>query len=1231
MAWICNTPMACYSRHQTPVSPLITSNFVKISANIAIVWSFDGATSSRELELLNSITQFLIEFHKKSQNFRDFAASPIYVEELLSVLYPVVVGSDCVNASIELDSQLAGLSVGSEKVVIQPLSEPRQVLHTTTVEQSGPERTLRRAGSFVLVSSHKSDHVPSPARLRHAISPRHDLALAVPGNAAVQGVLNVVLATVTDQLFSRKDFAGVSLSTKTPPGFVEHQAYFESWLLRDIMSNLETEISSNQRMLLEPRLLTNLSRFLTQVADAVFEGWFIDGVMPTLDFIGPVLEHLQKPEIALQKSVRLCSQSISSVSTILFRLVLLRLSEAEGPELLTFLRRLEYWQTVLLKAGDTHPEYFHIMSYLLYTKLGTDQEEIRLAASNLWRVLLVQKPAEVSAMLNHASSTLQKRLVPGFQRLVGMDDNNFLRWVDDQRDDLDWFFFGSLSKIWETFVRDENNKTDESARSRLNKRKEKLKQWEIIETTSEKIFRNHDITFGHWTSNIIASENLKFQRSLQDQQDDFGFLSAAFWRIYRALRQDNGLLADEHEIKWRLDQTEGRSRMRLRIIPDDTPANQDYRPKRQGSTASKANVKVGHIAANIVPRFVHADSSESGTPDNEPGDGSTFDDEFEMIDDPTALDEDYEDKNRKVMRSLHRGDQVQHVCNIGRVLGLEVHEGLLVLGKDSLYIMDSFFQRSDGEIVNAWQAPEEERDPYLRMIHGEESKDQKPSNGAHETRSWKWSELMTVSKRRFLLRDVGLEIFFADGRSYLLTFISPSMRDELYKHISSQSPQVHGDSINKSRSEDMSRFEALRSEEKTTPFFGSRLVNTVFSHAQYHPATRKWIKGEMSNFHYLMMLNTLAGRTFNDLTQYPVFPWVIADYTSDELDLTDPKSFRDLSKPMGCQTPERVMSAIERYKSTVDMDEHGRGFHYGTHYSSAMIVCWYLIRLQPFVKAYFSIQGQTFDHADRLFYSIERAWESAAKSPGNTDVRELTPEFYYLPDFLENMNKYDFGTRQNATEPIDAVELPPWAKGDPRIFIAKQREALESPYVTKNLHHWIDLIFGFKQTGAAAVEAVNVFHFLTYRGGKDLDQIEDPVQKTSDIQSIHQFGQTPHQIFTKPHPRRDETQHRKDKLDTAAESLTLLPFPLLGKSKIRNTLKRCGIPSNGSTESQERVSSLLFSMKQGRLLCSAAFRLNIPPNYDKYMEWGFFDNSVRFYAAETRKVSNKHDYGHLGI
>jgi beige protein homolog 1 len=242
-------------------------------------------------------------------------------------------------------------------------------------------------------------------------------------------------------------------------------------------------------------------------------------------------------------------------------------------------------------------------------------------------------------------------------------------------------------------------------------------------------------------------------------------------------------------------------------------------------------------------------------------------------------------------------------------------------------------------------------------------------------------------------------------------------------------------------------------------------------------------------------------------------------------------------------------------------------------------------------------------------FSIQGAWNSASKM-NMTDVRELTPEFFYLPEFLENLNEFDFGLRQNSTQSISSVELPPWAKGDPKIFIAKNREALESPYVSKHLHQWIDLVFGFKQKGEAAIEAVNVFHHLSYQGAKDLDAITDPVERLATIGIIHNFGQTPYQVFHRPHPAREQSRHKYKRLDTAAESLTRLPATLL--------------------DSEDRVASLSYSWKGDRLLCSGPFRINMPPHFETYMEWGFSDNSIRFYLADSRKQVGLFEHLHIG-
>lgn len=97
--------------------------------------------------------------------------------------------------------------------------------------------------------------------------------------------------------------------------------------------------------------------------------------------------------------------------------------------------------------------------------------------------------------------------------------------------------------------------------------------------------------------------------------------------------------------------------------------------------------------------------------------------------------------------------------------------------------------------------------------------------------------------------------------------------------------------------------------------------------------------------------------------------------------------------------------------------------------------------------------------------------------------------------------------------------MPPWASG-PKDFISKLRGALESDYVSHHLHHWIDLIFGYKQRGEEAMKADNVFHYLTYEGAVDMDEITDPNERAILETQIMEFGQTPKQLFTSPHPQR---------------------------------------------------------------------------------------------------------------
>ncbi|KAF2732378.1 beach-domain-containing protein [Polyplosphaeria fusca] len=1186
--------------------------------------------------VLNSAIQFLTELHSRSDGFREYALTSNYVQELLFVLYPVIVTSDSVSAETELLSRGSALTFEGQDVVIQPLSKANSqqapVIRTTSANLSPPTSNrvvpLRRASSFVLISADKSKKGVKPPRINPMLSSRNSGPIAMRlGTSVVEAMLEVVLGVFQDQIFYRKEFAGLGLFMKTPPGFQEHQAYFESYVLRQTLSSIQNALQLNQPLLHEPRVLTNLSRFITHVSEAVFEGWFLEGADPLLDFAGFLLEYLERPDISKIKSVRLCTQAVGTIRSTFLRVVLLRLAEQDESEdgftTIQIIQKMVYWQPIILSSANSDGRFLQLMCYLLYTKLSSEIEQVRLASADYWRLLMVQKPDEASDILSHAIQTDKKNLYEGFQKLMELDNEAFLQWFDKNKADLDDFFYGSMTKIWEDYAHDQNKKTEETSQKRIGKRQEKLKQWQNEEIYTDNIWGSHETSTNHWRSNIHASERMKHQRALQDQQDNFTFLTTVMAKLDRQLRGPCALFDDSPVPKWRLDETEGRDRKRMRTIVDSATRDQVYQPKRKDTDPAqnpklRLDTTVPSIsnkdAVGVTPvdtaTMRPSSAMESAKDEHKDDDSeSDFGDDFEMVQ-PMYEDEDgFEDKNRKVMRSLNRGDQVQYVVNISRIVGLEAVEGLLIIGKDHLYLLDDFFQRSDGEIVRVWQAPLDERDPYVQVIAGKQAiTSRKPPQRDQDesARNWKWSEVISVSKRRFLHREVGIEMFFDDGRSYLLTAISASLRNEVHSRLLVRAPHVLKPEL-LPHSDNLWRLDSLRNPEEVPQTIGSRFAS-AFSSVSSHPVTRRWMKGEISNFHYLMFINTLAGRTFNDLTQYPVFPWVIAQYNCEELDLTDPKSFRDLSKPISIQDPAKEAMIRERFQSFAEMGDAAHAFHYGTHYSSAMTVASYLIRLQPFSAAYFLIQGSTFDHADRLFYSIQNAWESASFD-NMSDARELTPEFYCLPEFLTNVNGYNFGLRTSG-EDINSVTLPKWAKGDPAIFIAKQREALESPHVSKNLHHWIDLIFGFKQRGEAAVEACNVFHHLTYQGAIDLDSITEEVARVANINIINNFGQTPLQVFQRPHPQKEDVASKMKKLDTAAKSLHRVPGTLL--------------------EAHDRISSLAYITKSDKLLCSAPFRHNIPPHYNRYMEWGFTDGSVRFYDSGSKKLIGLFEHLHSG-
>ena len=278
-----------------------------------------------------------------------------------------------------------------------------------------------------------------------------------------------------------------------------------------------------------------------------------------------------------------------------------------------------------------------------------------------------------------------------------------------------------------------------------------------------------------------------------------------------------------------------------------------------------------------------------------------------------------------------------------------------------------------------------------------------------------------------------------------------------------------------------------------------------------------WENQKISTYEFLIYSNFLSGRSFSDLSQYPVFPWIIGDvfinnkknantllqsnstpevdeYKSyDNLNIVESNNqilmlkLRDLKKPMGQQTLERAQFYDETYKNN--------GYFYVSHYSLMATIFNQFIRVSPFTEMHLDL-NKGFDVKERLFLNISSAFKSATEINQN-DVSELTPEWFSFPEIFNNINEIG----------LDDVELPSPIKNSCQ-FVLLNRKQLES---SKEIGEWIDLIFGASQQGNAAFLTKNLFNPIAYH------IVAGEIERNEVIKlQLENWGQCPSLIFKKP-------------------------------------------------------------------------------------------------------------------
>ena len=405
-----------------------------------------------------------------------------------------------------------------------------------------------------------------------------------------------------------------------------------------------------------------------------------------------------------------------------------------------------------------------------------------------------------------------------------------------------------------------------------------------------------------------------------------------------------------------------------------------------------------------------------------------------------------------------------------------------------------------------------------------------------------YENIKLLFRRSYFYLNTGIEILTKTNKSYFFNFNSIKKVQEFLDNLT-----IHFENVKELKDEDKNiiGYDNFDSKSKNLSY---KLKNIEKKYEEYN----------ISTLEYLMWLNLYGNRSFIDINQYPVFPWVITNYTNEEINITSDSDLRKLDIPMGMieindDSKKRKEEYIENYiimkneflenNPNIDyykllekgktyflkyksknmnnenkdlnefnpMDINQTPYLYGSHYSNPTYVSLFLSRIFPYSEILIEIQGEKFDVPDRLFNSLESTFLNASSE--KVDLRELIPEFFYLPEFLNNINNIDFLQEDkniNNTFFNENVKLPAWAKNKCYNVIIMMRKTLEKNDL--KINKWVDLIFGCCQKGKKSEESFNIFQSYTYLNFINIENIKDSDSKNA-LMKIFEMGMTPRQLF----------------------------------------------------------------------------------------------------------------------
>ena len=363
-----------------------------------------------------------------------------------------------------------------------------------------------------------------------------------------------------------------------------------------------------------------------------------------------------------------------------------------------------------------------------------------------------------------------------------------------------------------------------------------------------------------------------------------------------------------------------------------------------------------------------------------------------------------------------------------------------------------------------------------------------------------FSEIEEILERRFILMWQGIEIFLKNGKSYFFNLFSEQKKNNIMKYFQENKSiknniKEKGSNVDKNKND----ITNINSDKNNKDLNLDKLKNrNSFKEIEYlihdkeflTKKSKEWKNFHISTYEYLLLVNKYGSRSFNDITQYPVFPWILLKSYENIKEINDIsnnenlinqfyfnkgdnlsncknnkkllKSMRNMKYPVCIQTEEKKESLVEKY-----LEEDGKfKYHLGIHYSTSSYIYYYLMRQEPYSNLLIKLQNYQQENPNRMFIGI---MESINLLENSKDPREIIPELFNHFEYFINLNCAFFGIKTD-NKIVDDCLVDIFNKkkeNNPFYnyinFILEHLKLLNSKILSVTINEWIDNIFGINQ------------------------------------------------------------------------------------------------------------------------------------------------------------------------